>query len=108
MNNKLLKSAAIGFCLAILMGSSFWGCKPSLDFPNTTAINPDAVWTSEAMIQAYLADIYANSMSGWNFYADNSDEAMTQNPTAMSSYDQGVNITVSGVGISLNYTNIDK
>lgn len=94
--------------LFVLICSALWSCRPSLDFPNTTAINPDAVWTNESMIQAYLADIYANSMSGWNFSADNSDEAMTQNSTAMSAYDQGLNITVSGVGLSLNYSNIDK
>lgn len=102
---KSLKYYSLGFALLCI---SFWSCKPSLDYPNTTAINPSDVWTSQAMIQAYLTNIYGNSMTGWNFNADNSDEAMNQNSTAMSAYDEGINITVSGTGVVLNYSNIDK
>lgn len=106
--NKLSKLGFAGISSCVLLGSLLSGCRPNLDFTNTTAINPTSVWTSEPMIKAYLTDIYANSMTGWNFSADNSDESMNQNSTAMSAYDEGINITVSGVGIGLSYTNIDK
>lgn len=106
--NKLSKYIGLGYVFFVLAFLSLGGCRPNLDYPNTTAINPEIVWTNASMIRAYLTDIYASSMSGWNFGADNSDEAMNQNSTAMSAYDQGLNITVSGVGIAFNYTNIDK
>jgi hypothetical protein len=106
--NKLSRYTDLKYTLVVMVSALLWGCKPSLDFPNTTAINPSMVWTSQDMIQAYLTDIYGNSMPGWNFNADNGDEAMNQNSTAMSSYDAGINITVSGQGIGFNYSNIDK
>lgn len=106
--NKFSKYGISGLLLCAAMGTSLIGCRPNLDYPNTTAINPSSVWTNEPMIQAYMTDIYANSMTGWNFSADNSDESMNQNSTAMSSYSEGINITVSGCGIGFSYTNIDK
>ena len=94
--------------LSLFLALFFTHCNPDLDYQNVNSINPDNVWSNKTMINAYLSDIFANSLPGWNFFADNSDEAMTQNPTAMSSFDKGVNITVSSVGVSLNYNNIDK
>ena len=79
-----------------------------MDYQNVTSINPDNVWSSKNMINAYLSDVYANSMPGWSFYADNSDEAMTQNSTSMSSFCKGIDITVSSLGVTFNYSNIDK
>ncbi len=107
--NKLSKYKGLWVVLCIITCASLVSCfKPSLDYPNTTAISPTGVWTNATMVQAYLTDIYGSSMSGWNFGADNSDEAMNQNSTAMSSYVQGLNITVSGQGVGFNYSTIDK
>lgn len=106
--NKLPRQTGIDYWVCIILCISLWSCRPNLDYPNTTAINPTAVWTDANMIQAYLTDIYSNSMPGWNFGSDNSDESMNQNATAMSQYSQGLNLTVSSVGVGLNYGNIDK
>jgi starch-binding outer membrane protein, SusD/RagB family len=98
----------VNIILGAILILFYTGCTPNLDYENVSAINPTNVWTDKAMTTAYLSDIYANLMPGWNFSADNSDEAMNQNSTAMSSFCKGIDVTVSSLGIGLSYANIDK
>lgn len=80
------------------------GC--SLDYENTEAITPDAVWKDPKMINGFLNDIYGNMMPGWPITANNTDEGMN-GPTEMSQYVRG-EISVMNDGVGLDYKNIDK
>lgn len=77
-----------------------------LDYKNTEAIDPDAAWGDETMIQAYLTDIYG-LMPGWNFGGDGSDESGGFDP-GFSDYQRGINLSVSNNGINFDYSYIDK
>ncbi|MCU7549910.1 RagB/SusD family nutrient uptake outer membrane protein [Chitinophagaceae bacterium LB-8] len=107
---KLLKfRSKIAFMVYfMILCLGFTACKPELDFQNVNGLNPDNVWNDKNMINAYLNDIYANSMPGWNFGSDNSDESMSSNGPALSAFCKGININVSGVGVGFSYGNIDK
>lgn len=94
------KNIIIGlFCSLLLTGCS-------LDYENTETITPDAVWQDKKMINAFLNDIYGNSLPGWPVSANNTDEGMN-GPTNMSQYVRG-EATVDNSGVELNYSNIDK
>lgn len=102
VNNMYKKLVCIGLaCSAI----GFNSCQ--LDYENTEAINPDAAWGSETMIQAYLTNIYGGLMPGWDFDGDNSDESGDINSN-MSDYQRGINLSVSNHGINFDYEYIDK
>lgn len=91
------------FALSLLAGMS--SCE--LDYRNTEAIDPEAAWGSETMIQAYLTNIYDGSMPGWNFGGDGSDESIAGN-TSLSDYLRGVNLSVSNNGTDFKYEYIDR
>lgn len=95
---KLLYSVSLGLLLSMA------GC--SLDYENTSAINPDNVWNSEEMITAFLTDIAGGMMPGWPMDANDSDEGMN-GTKSMSTYHRGL-ISVESHGQGLNYENIDK
>lgn len=90
----------VGLICGLLMGSC------SLDYENTSAITPDAVWKDPKMINGFLNDIYGNMMPGWPISANNTDEGMN-GPTDMSQYVRG-EITVDNCAQGLDYKNIDK
>lgn len=78
----------------------------SLDYENTSAINPDNVWQDETMINAFLTDIYGRMLPGWPIDANNTDEGMN-GPTDMSNMARGL-ITTENQGQGLDYGNIDR
>lgn len=89
--------------LSLCCGLFLYGC--SLDYENTGAIVPDAVWKDAKMINAYLANIYGNIMPGWNNNSSNgTDEGMGG---IMSQYVRG-EYSVLSDGQGLNYANIDR
>lgn len=94
------KNILVGLCCSLLLSAC------SLDYENTEAITPDAVWKDSKMINAFLNDIYGNMMPGWPITANNTDEGMN-GPTDMSQYVRG-EATVMNDGIGLDYKNIDK
>lgn len=84
------------------------GCKKGLDYENTSAINPDNVWSSSNMIKAYLNDVHGGSMPGWPLGSGaSSDEGLNGSGVNLANYQQGV-ITAAANSTSLNYTYIDK
>ena len=87
------------FCGLLLQGCS-------LDYENTEAITPDAVWTDVNMINSYLANIYGNMTPGWPITSNNTDEGMN-NTTEMSQFVRG-EYSVENDGQGLDYTNIDR
>lgn len=94
------KNILVGLCCSLLL------CACSLDYENTEAITPDAVWKDPTMINAFLYDIYGNMMPGWPITANNTDEGMN-GTTEMSQYVRG-EATVMNSGVGLDYKNIDK
>lgn len=94
------KNILVGLCCSLLLSAC------SLDYENTEAITPDAVWKDPKMINAFLNDIYGNMMPGWPITANNTDEGMN-GPTDMSQYVRG-EATVMNSGVGLDYKNIDK
>lgn len=94
------KNILVGLCCSLLL------CACSLDYENTEAITPDAVWKDPKMINAFLNDIYGNMMPGWPITANNTDEGMN-GTTEMSQYVRG-EATVMNSGVGLDYKNIDK
>lgn len=94
------RNILIGLCCSLLLSAC------SLDYENTEAITPDAVWKDPKMINAFLNDIYGNMMPGWPITANNTDEGMN-GPTEMSQYVWG-EATVMNSGVGLDYKNIDK
>ena len=94
------KNILVGLCCSLLLSAC------SLDYENTEAITPDAVWKDPKMINAFLNDIYGNMMPGWPITASNTDEGMN-GPTDMSQYVRG-EATVMNSGVGLDYKNIDK
>lgn len=94
------KNILVGLCCSLLLSAC------SLDYENTEAITPDAVWKDPTMINAFLNDIYGNMMPGWPITANNTDEGMNT-PTEMSQYVRG-EATVMNSGVGLDYKNIDK
>ncbi len=94
------KNILVGLCCSLLLSAC------SLDYENTEAITPDAVWKDPTMINAFLYDIYGNMMPGWPITANNTDEGMN-GPTDMSQYVRG-EATVMNSGVGLDYKNIDK
>lgn len=94
------KNILVGLCCSLLLSAC------SLDYENTEAITPDAVWKDQTMINAFLNDIYGNMMPGWPITANNTDEGMNGN-TEMSQYVRG-EATVMNSGVGLDYKNIDK
>lgn len=101
---KSIKNNGVKLIVSSLLSGSMFSCQ--LDYENTSAIDPDAAWGSETMIQAYLTDIYG-MMPGWNFWGDGSDESGGFEP-GLSDYQRGINLSVSNNGIDFDYTNIDK
>ncbi len=102
--NSLMRSWTKVIVFSLLIGGII-SCE--LDYRNTSAIDPDAAWGSETMIQAYLIDIYGGLMPSWNFTGDGSDESSDQN-SSMSDYQRGVNLSVSNNGIDFDYEYIDR
>ncbi len=94
------KNILVGLCCSLLLSAC------SLDYENTEAITPDAVWKDPKMINAFLNDIYGNMMPGWPITANNTDEGMN-GITEMSQYVRG-EATVMNSGVGLDYKNIDK
>lgn len=94
------KNILVGLCCSLLLSAC------SLDYENTEAITPDAVWKDPTMINAFLNDIYGNMMPGWPITANNTDEGMN-GTTDMSQYVRG-EATVMNSGVGLDYKNIDK
>lgn len=94
------KNILVGLCCSLLLSAC------SLDYENTEAITPDAVWKDPKMINAFLNDIYGSMMPGWPITANNTDEGMN-GTTEMSQYVRG-EATVMNSGVGLDYKNIDK
>lgn len=100
---KFLSNIVKGCVKLLLPMSTSLLVSCQLDYENTSAIDPNAAWGSETMIQAYLTDIYGGMMPGWNFSGDGSDESGD-----LGDYQRGVNLSVSNNGIDFNYEYIDK
>lgn len=81
-------------------------CGCSLDYENTSVINPENVWKDKTMINAFLTDIYGRMMPGWPISANNTDEGMN-GPGDMSSFARG-QITIDNCAVSPGYGNIDR
>ena len=91
---KLKNNIVSGLLLLALAGCS-------LDYQNTSAINPDNVWNDKTMIVAYLTDIYGGMRPGWPVNSNGTDEGMNA-PKDMSQYVRG-EITVDNTGQGLGY-----
>ena len=70
--NKTIKALAL-FAVSFFAFSS---CESGLDYENTNAIVPDAVWKDSKMIDGFLNDIYGGLNPQWVFNASESDEGL--------------------------------
>lgn len=95
------------FNLLVSLCCGLFLCGCSLDYENTSAITPDAVWKDAKMIDAYLANIYGNIMPGWNNKSSNGTDEGMNGATDMSQYVKG-EYSVLNDGQGLNYANIDR
>jgi len=72
-----MKEKIISF---LLIGALLFSCNGVFDKENLTAINPDDVWNDFGLAQAYVDNLYAKFMPGWNYNTgEHSDEAAPKN-----------------------------
>lgn len=103
MKNYIYRKVLV-YSLPLLL--TFFSCKEGLDYENTNAIVPDAVWQDANMINGFLNDIYGGLNPGWKFNAWESDEGLN-GAKSMDNYLRGI-LTVENVNYKLNYEYIDK
>lgn len=100
---QYIKNNAVKLVAASMMATAMSAC--DMDFRNTQAIDPEAAWGDQKMIEAYLTHIYS-MMPGWNFVGE-ADEAIDAD-TNMSDFYKGNNLSVSNCGQNFNYDYIDR
>lgn len=100
--NKTIKALAL-FAVSFFAFSS---CESGLDYENTNAIVPDAVWKDSKMIDGFLNDIYGGLNPQWVFNASESDEGLN-GAKDMNNYLRGI-LTVDNTCDSLRYKYVDK
>lgn len=101
INSKILILSLLATSLFV-----FFSCEEGLDYENTNAIVPDAVWKDPNMIDGFLNDIYGGLNPGWIFNATESDEGL-RGAKDMSNYLRGI-LTVDDSKHALDYQYIDK
>ncbi|WP_460545708.1 RagB/SusD family nutrient uptake outer membrane protein [Echinicola sediminis] len=80
----------------LLVGSLLFSCNSVFDKENLTAINPDDVWNDFGLAQAYVDNLYATFMPGWNYNSgQNSDESPSSNGQNMNAVLKGQLLTNS-------------
>lgn len=95
----------VSYILISLSLLLLYGC--SLDYKNTSAINPDDVWTDKKMMNSFLSEIYGQMLPGWPYgTANDSDEGMNGGGS-LGTYLRG-QITVDNCAQEIKYANIDK
>jgi len=101
---KITDKYILILCLVV---GGLTACKKGLDYQDTTAITPGNVWSSPALIRAYLTDVYGGSMPGWDLGSAQSSDEGFSSEKSMGEYQRGI-IGVEKTTASLNYTIIDK
>lgn len=96
----------VALCLFMVSLFTLFSCKEGLDYENTNAIVPDAVWKDPNLIDGFLNDIYGGLNPGWVFNASVSDEGLN-GAKDMNNYLRGI-LTIDNANYSLDYQYIDK